>query len=91
MLEDLDLRVRLEREQRQALDKLRYARDVLNNVNSALQTGISEATDDSLLTRARAEVVALNQEWLEATRRLMDYLMQGGTVRLKRKQKNRRR
>jgi len=80
MLDDLPRRVLLEFEQREALKKLSKARDRLNNIQAAMKIGITEPTDDPLLLCARAEVAALTQEQVEATRRLMDYLMQSPVV-----------
>jgi hypothetical protein len=73
MTNDLDLRVRLEREQRQALDQLSAARNRFNNIVSRLPPGAR----DVQIRRAGDELGSLQRQSIDATKRLMDYLMHG--------------
>lgn len=76
-MEDDTLRARLEREEREARDCLRAAREDFDRNLSEIPSGLPQPDGTERIRFAGAKVRHLNQLSNQATRRLMDYLVAG--------------
>ena len=71
------MRLRLEREEREARDQLRAAHERFCEIVSDIPSGIPQPDGAVRIQRAGAEVRRINRQHVEATKRLMDYILHG--------------
>jgi hypothetical protein len=76
-MEDAVLLIRLGREEMEARDQLRAARERFNQILADTPSGIPHHHGSERIQRAGAEVRFWNHRSAEATRRIMDYLVSG--------------
>jgi len=74
---DSGLRVRLKREERQALDQFRAARERFDQILSEVPSGIPQPDGNLRIHRAGRELRYFNRRSTEASKRLLDYIVRG--------------
>jgi len=71
------LRVRLQCEERQALDQFRAARERFDRILAEVPSGIPQPDGNLRIQRAGQEVRHFNRLSSEASKRLLDYMVRG--------------